>query len=182
MESISSIFPADPGLFSDQSKSIEIILETYVKDAYHSLSIEGYHVTEELIQKIANGNWDPESLGSDKQQMEAMAAKGYSISFDAVIESVRKILEGKMPGTVLEEDLQTWYRELFIPLFKANVLDQDRIGGFRNNLSIRSNQEEQIHYLTVEEWSDFNHFFRKLNPRRKCLTNDQSEIFYHPCY
>lgn len=131
-ETVLKIFPQDIGLFSDQSQTIDIILETYVKDAYHSLSIEGYHVTEGLIEKIAEGNWDPESLGADRQQIDAMAAKGYSNSFDAVVESVRKILEGKNPGAVLEEDLQTWYRELFTPLFRANIIGQDKLVGFRN--------------------------------------------------
>lgn len=128
-----SKFPDDPGLFSDKKKTIEIILETYIKDAYHSLSIEGYHVTEELIEKIENGKWEPESINADKQQMDAMAAKGYSNSFDAVVESVRKILNGRKPGEVLEEDLQTWYRELFATLFKANLLDQEKLAGYRNN-------------------------------------------------
>lgn len=132
-ETIIKTFPSDPGFFSDKDKTIRIILETYVKDAYHSLSIEGYHVTEELIEKIASGKWDPDSLGADKQQMDAMAAKGYSNSFDAVVESIRKILLGKSSGIVLEEDLQTWYRELFAPLFKANILSQDKIAGFRNS-------------------------------------------------
>lgn len=130
---IISLFPEDPGLFTDQKKTIGLILENYVKDAYHSLSIEGYHVTEELIEKIANGKWDPESLSADKQQMDAMAAKGYSNSFEAVVESIKKILKGQKPGEVLEEDLQTWYRELFTPLFKANILGQDKIAGFRNS-------------------------------------------------
>ena len=53
---------------------------------------------------------------------------------------------------------------------------------FLHNLSITANQEEQIHYLTVQECSDFYDFFKKFNPRRKCLTNDQSEIIYHPCH
>ncbi len=132
-EVVIKTFPRDCGLFSDQSKTIEIILETYVKDAYHSLSIEGYHVTEELIEKIADGKWDPDSLGADKLQMDAMAAKGYSNSFDAVVESIRKILRGSSPGAVLEADLQTWYRELFTPLFKANIIDQEKLVGFRNN-------------------------------------------------
>lgn len=132
-EMIIKKFPADPGLFSDKKKAIEIILETYVKDAYHSLSIEGYHVNEELIEKIANGKWDPDSLGADKQQLDAMAAKGYSNSFDAVIESITKVLTGKEPGHVLEVDLQTWYRELFTPLFQANILSQEKLAGFRNS-------------------------------------------------
>jgi fido (protein-threonine AMPylation protein) len=132
-EVILKVFPTDPGLYIDQSKTIDIILETYVKDAYHSLSIEGYHVTEELIEKIATGKWDPDSVGADKQQMDAMAMKGYSNSFDVVVESVRKILKGTSPGAVLEDDLQSWYRELFAPLFKANVLGQEKLAGYRNN-------------------------------------------------
>jgi len=32
-----------------------------VNDAYNSLSIEGYRVTPELIERIRDGKWDPES-------------------------------------------------------------------------------------------------------------------------
>ena len=32
---------------------------TYIKDSYNSLSIEGYKVTEELLERVRSGEWDP---------------------------------------------------------------------------------------------------------------------------
>ena len=46
-------------------------------DAYHSLSIEGYRVTDELIQRVATGDWNPEQHASDADARNAMAAHGY---------------------------------------------------------------------------------------------------------
>lgn len=34
----------------------------YKDDAYHSLSIEGYKISAELIEKVRSGNWKPEAL------------------------------------------------------------------------------------------------------------------------
>ena len=51
-EAVEKILPTSPGFESDRDKTISIIQETYVQDAYHSLSIEGYQVTEELIEKM----------------------------------------------------------------------------------------------------------------------------------
>jgi hypothetical protein len=34
--------------------------ERYVSDAYNSLSIEGYRVTDELIERVARGDWNPD--------------------------------------------------------------------------------------------------------------------------
>ncbi len=36
------------------------IQELYERDAYNSLSIEGYQVTQELIERVQNGDWSPE--------------------------------------------------------------------------------------------------------------------------
>jgi len=45
--------------------------EKYTEDAYHSLSIEGYRVTTDLIDKIKNGNWNPS---------QSIYSKIYSVS------------------------------------------------------------------------------------------------------
>lgn len=50
--------------------------EQYMLDAYHSLSIEGYRVTDDLIEKVRSGNWEPERNASDMEQRNAMAARG----------------------------------------------------------------------------------------------------------
>ena len=43
-----------------QKKLIQAMQESYKRDAYHSLSIEGYRVTEELIERVSQGGWSPE--------------------------------------------------------------------------------------------------------------------------
>ena len=40
--------------------------ELYIHDAYHSLSIEGYVVTPELIERVSRGDWSPESIAQDQ--------------------------------------------------------------------------------------------------------------------
>lgn len=131
-DEVEKILPEPPGFKSDTDKTISIIQETYVQDAYHSLSIEGYHVTEELIEKIENGLWDPENIETDRKQKDALAAKGYFESFKIVVSSIRQVLLGKDPGLVLQEDLQKWYRELFTPSLKANLVPPERLAGYRN--------------------------------------------------
>lgn len=127
------IFPEEPGLPRTANKTLKILQDLYSQDAYHSLSIEGYQVTEELIKKIGDGDWDPENNESDKGQMNALAAKGYHDAFQCVLESVHKIFEReKSAGEILEEELQTWYRKLFYPLVQANLLKPSDLAGYRN--------------------------------------------------
>ena len=46
------------------------------RDAYHSLSIEGYRVSPELIEKVRVGNWKPEE--EDKEHKNALVAVSYT--------------------------------------------------------------------------------------------------------
>ena len=75
--------------------------EIYRHDAYHSLSIEGYQVTPELIARIAAGEWNPELNTTDQAQVNALAAKGYHAAFQAVTGSLKKILNNKHVGASL---------------------------------------------------------------------------------
>lgn len=132
-EEIIEIFPKPSTPTPQQGKKvIRIIEERYSQDAYHSLSIEGYEVTEELIEKIANECWNPEVDQSDRDQLNAMAAKGYYDAFQDVLKSVVKVLNGSDPGRVCAEDLQTWYRKLFSPGVKARILKAPDLAGYRD--------------------------------------------------
>ena len=127
------MIPKDPGIKKrDLNKTVDAIRETYNKDAYHSLSIEGYQVTESLITQIESGEWDPQHVESDKKQYDALAAKGYSNSFKEVMNSIQEIYDGKSPGVVLEENLQSWYRQLHAPLLQANLIPSETLAGYRN--------------------------------------------------
>ena len=102
------------------------------QDSYHSLSIEGYQVTKELIERVASNNFKPEDNEKDHQQRDALAARGYYEAFLSVLESIEKVFQGVSPGDVFYEDVQTWYRSLFAPSVKAGILRPGDLAGYRN--------------------------------------------------
>jgi Fic family protein len=102
-------------------------------DAYHSLSIEGYKVTNELIEKVKSGNWKPDEDSSDTEQRNAMATRGYWQAFQAVKESIKKILKGDNPSEIADNDHRVWYRELFAPSVAAGLLKPSDLAGYRTN-------------------------------------------------
>jgi hypothetical protein len=51
--------------------------ELYATDAYHSLSIEKYTVNPDLIERMKSGKWDTEGSQVNKEQKDAIAARGY---------------------------------------------------------------------------------------------------------
>ena len=104
----------------------------YEHDAYNSLSIEGYRVTPELIEKIRTGAWNPDGDPQDRQQIAAMAAKGYLAAFRLVEKSVRRVLSGDNAGRVVRKDYQDWYRALFSESVRAGLLEPYHLAGHRN--------------------------------------------------
>jgi hypothetical protein len=108
------------------------VAEIYTHDAYHSLSIEGYQVTRELIARIAAGEWAPEAQGTDQVQVSTMAAKGYHETFHAVLVSLREILAGNPAPAIVNRDLPGWYRALFSPSVQAGLLPAYALAGYRD--------------------------------------------------
>jgi len=131
-EDVIAAFPKAPGLPQDIAGFLKHVDEVYVTDAYHSLSIEGYRVTPELIERVRSGSWNPEKDEGDKRERNALAARGYFQTFQAVKESITKILNGSNPGSVADEDHGTWYRELFSPSVTAGILKPSDLAGYRN--------------------------------------------------
>lgn len=114
--------PADPVAFLKKTESI------YQHDAYHSLSMEGYEVTPELIMQVRSGQWDPDAGRPDMEQRNAMAAKGYANAFSIVCESIRKIFDGNVAGGIVKQYLHDWYQTLFSPLSTGSVNKTCRSG------------------------------------------------------
>ena len=125
-------FPDSPGEVLSVNDYLRKIQENYSSDAYHSLSIEGYRVTPELIEKVSGGDWNPGQNPKDRQQMDAMAARGYYQAFEAVKNSIRSVLEGDNSGEVVKNDHGTWYRELFAPGVSAGLTKTSDLAGYRN--------------------------------------------------
>ena len=125
-------FPEEPGLPVDHEKYMQLIEDIYVTDAYHSLSIEKYNVTPELIERVRSGKWDIHGYEEDRKQKDAMAARGYWQAAQKVKNSIRRILDSENPGFVVSEDHGEWYSELFAPSVMANLLTPSSLAGYRS--------------------------------------------------
>lgn len=132
-ESVIKNFPKSPGLPANKAAYMKRVEELYISDAYHSLSIEKYRVTPELIERVRSGEWDVNTNPDDKRQRDAMAARGYWQATQKVRASILRILNGVNPGGVAEEDHSDWYRELFAPGVAANIIKPSDLAGYRNS-------------------------------------------------
>jgi hypothetical protein len=131
-EIVLETFPKAPGIPRDTEVYLKTVDEIYVEDAYHSLSIEGYRVSRELIERIRSGAWNPDGDSADRQQKDAMAAKGYYEAFQVVKGSVNQVLNGANAGLVFERDHGAWYRALFAPSIGAGILSAADLAGYRS--------------------------------------------------
>ncbi len=151
---VNEIFPASPGV-QPADPYLSHVAEIYTHDAYHSLSIEGYQVTPELIARIAAGEWNPATAATDSEQVNAMAAKGYHETFQSVLTSLREILGGRSAPAIIHRDLPSWYRALFSPSVQAGVLPAYALAGYRNRpVFIRGSEHVPPPHEAVPELLD----------------------------
>lgn len=126
-------FPPAPRRPPNTKRYLKVVEDAYVTDAYHSLSIEGYRVSADLIERVRGGRWNPDLFEKDRQQRNAMAARGYWLAFQAVEESVRRVLGGENAGVVADEDHGKWYQRLFAPSVQAGILREADLAGYRSS-------------------------------------------------
>ncbi len=140
-EVIIRYFPKAPGIPDNHKAYLKEVDDIYVTDAYHSLSIERYKVTPELIAKVSSGQWNSKGNEDDRQQRDAMAARGYYQAFQTVKATIVAILEGADPGKQADRDHSKWYRELFDPSVVAGLLKPADLAGYRNHQVYISNSK-----------------------------------------
>jgi hypothetical protein len=134
-------FPDAPGPPVAVESYLRRVEEAYVSDAYHSLSIEGYRVSRELIERVRTGEWRPDAVAQDADHLHALAARGYWQAHQIVLESLRRVLEGENPGVVAEEGHAAWFGEMFAPSVVAGLLDAGNLAGYRTGqVYIRGSQ------------------------------------------
>ena len=131
-EEVIDNFPEAPRKKTNIDAYMKHVEEIYVTDAYHSLSIEGYRVSAELIERVRSGAWDPDNEEEDRRERNALAARGYHEAFEAVTQSVRKVLDGENSGEVTDNDHSNWYRELFAPSVNVGIIEAADLAGYRN--------------------------------------------------
>ena len=126
------VFPVAPGLPEDARAYLKAVDDIYVNDAYHSLSIEGYRVSPDLIQKVRSGTWNPERNRQDRDNRNALAARGYYDAFVSVKQSVAQVLGGANAGETAQTDHGDWYRQLFGPSVTAGIISATDLAGYRS--------------------------------------------------
>lgn len=130
-EQVIENFPIQPSTIVDIDSYVANVDEKYLDDAYHSLSIEGYQVSKELIDKVRSGNWMPDD--EDKEHKRALVARGYYQAFNTVKQSIIEILKGRKPGETVEEEHGSWYRQMWMPFVSAGILKPVDLIGYRRS-------------------------------------------------
>ncbi len=126
------VAPKVPGLPADKGQYLSFVDEIYKRDAYHSLSIEGYTVSDDLIERVRVGNWDPDKNRNDRESLNALAARGYWEAFQLVRGSVAKLLDGAPPGPLIRDAHREWLRALFQPAVAIGHMRAAALAGYRN--------------------------------------------------
>ena len=107
--------------------------KTYVKDSYNSLSIEGYKITEGLLERVRRGDWDPEKDEEDQERRNALAARGYYQAYQLLKESVASALAGERAGEMYAKGHQAWHLQLFEPCVRAGIIRASDLLGYRRH-------------------------------------------------
>ncbi len=176
-------FPKAPGLSVDINAYMKQVEDIYKTDAYHSLSIEGYQVSEELIDSVRSGNWNPKANKEDKDNRNALAARGYWQAYQVVKDSITKILKGKQAGNVVDEDHGVWYRELFTPSVTAGILKPSDLAGYRNApVYIRKSKHVPLNSEAVRDAMPalFNLLKEEKEPSVRAVLGHFVFVYIHP--
>ena len=106
----------------DAASVLAMMDATYVKDSYNSLSIEGYKITEELLERVRSGNWNPEKDEEDKERKDALAARGYYQAYELLKQGVAGCFSGQAPAQLYAKAHQDWHFQLFEPCIRAGIV------------------------------------------------------------
>lgn len=120
--------------FQSNDDLSNLIEQHKIQDTYHSLSIEQYKVSEDIIRAVENG------LITDisPENREAMATRGYLDAFKKVKEDSIQMYfeEQKTPGfsgKFISKELSKWFLLLWKPSIDANILTVEQLAGYRRH-------------------------------------------------
>jgi hypothetical protein len=182
-EEIPTNFPRPLGIPNDSEAYLKRVDEVYTTDAYHSLSIEGYRVSVELIEKVRSGNWSPEKDDQDRGLSNAIAARGYWQAFKSVKKSVIRVLRNENPGKVAEKDHGVWHREMFAPRVTAGLMRASSLAGYRENpVYIRQSMHVPLpHHGVSDAMSTFFELLESENePAVRVVLGHFVFVYIHP--
>ena len=184
-DDVLTLFPPAPGLPPSAEAYLSNVAERYRADAYNSLSIEGYQVSDALIERVANSGWNPEADEQDKRDRDALAARGYYLAFEAVKGSLAAILGGENPGQVARVGHHRWYGELFAPAVTVGILEPHQLAGYRNGpVFIRNSMHTPLprDALVDAMQALFDLLVQEPEPAVRAVLGHHLFVFIHPYF
>ena len=174
-----ALLPAKEGL-ENMMKKIDSI---YTHDAYNSLSIEGYAVTEKLITKIVEGDFNPKDDIEDREQVAAMAAKGYYLAFQQVKNFIKRNYGKNIKNIQFKNQIQNWYKQLFAPHVQSGWIRPSFLVGYRNKpVFIKGSRHIPVNHSCVNDVME--QYLKLLNkeesPWVQALLGHFMLVFIHP--
>lgn len=182
-EAVIANFPKPPGMPKNYTKLLGQMNEKYAQDAYNSLSIEGFKVDEQLIEKVKNPDWRPDLDRKDRQLVDALAARGYYETFQLVKKSVEMIFSGAQPGKVVSENLQMWFQKLFTPCVQAGIFPAEDLFGYRRHqVYIRSSKHIPLscEYLKEAMEAFYQCLSEESHPAVRSILGHFIFVYIHP--
>ncbi|MBK5245433.1 MAG: Fic family protein [Eubacteriaceae bacterium] len=176
-------FPVAPGLPKDHEEYLKSVDKIYVTDAYHSLSIERYTVSVDLIEKVRSGDWNLKDSEEDRNQRDAMAARGYWQATQSVKETIKKILGGANAGIAADQDHHNWYLELFSPSVISGILKASDLAGYRTGpVYISQSQHVPLNKDAVRDAMPvfFELLENEINPAVRAVLGHFIFVYIHP--
>lgn len=184
-EDVLSIFPPAPGLPADADAYLQLVQDRYVADAYNSLSIEGYQVTDALIERVAKNGWNPEDNEEDKESRDAMAARGYYQAFQAVKQTIGAVLEQENAGKAVRRDHHEWHGELFAPAVTLGIVKKHELAGYRTGpVFIRNSQHTPLPRDAILDSMEalFDLLGEEPEPSVRAVLGHHLFVFIHPYF
>ena len=129
---VADTMPQAHGLPSDIGAYLAAVDDSYTQDAYHSLSIEGYRVSPELVDRVRAGTWDPDADRGDASTRDATAALGYGRAFGQVRAAVEEVVHGADAAALVRDRHRDWYRALFGPSVELGLVTAGDLEGYRH--------------------------------------------------
>ncbi|MGY3644857.1 hypothetical protein ACVWW2_000148 [Bradyrhizobium sp. LM4.3] len=176
-------FGIEPRLINDKDGYLASMDDRYTSDAYHSLSIEGYSVSEALIEKVRTGAWNPDGEQGDRETRNAMAAKGYWDAFQEVRKSVARVLDDEDAAEVVEQEHLNWYRAMFQPSLAAGIVKPENLAGYRQHfVGINGSVYAPTSWEAVPDAMDafFECLHSEKDPRVRAILGHFIFTFVHP--
>lgn len=132
-ETVMSVLSGLQPVRQDAASVLAMMDATYVKDSYNSLSIEGYKITEGLLERVRTGAWNPEKEEEDKERRNALAARGYYQAYELLKQGVAECFAGKASSELYVKGHQGWHFQLFEPFIRAGIVKASDLMGYRRH-------------------------------------------------